>query len=98
MVAIDKTGRGFVCVRPGPDEQLAVRGQCASWVGTRGIAGQRKSLAPAAAPVDLAPLAGPARVRHPIRPPEPLERRRTIPDVAQARSAYGPKNQAAPRL
>src|ERR1700745_4270615 len=89
MLAINKSGCGFVRILAGADEQLAVRGQSAARVGARGIAGQRKSLAAAAGPVDLTPVAGTARLGHPIRPAEPFERGRTVPDVGKARFGYG---------
>src|ERR1700730_15215781 len=94
MLAINKIRHGFVCIRTSPDEELSVGGQCASRVGARGIAGQRKGLAAAAAPVDLAPFAGATGLRHPIRPAKPFERGGTIPDVGKARSRYGRKIEA----
>ena len=44
-------------------------------VGAAGIAGQRKGLAAATTPIDLAPLAGVARLRHPIGAAKSRKRR-----------------------
>ena len=65
MLAIDKLRRRYLGVTAGADEELVVGGERAGRVCAAGIAGQRKGLATAAAPIDLAPLAGAARLRHP---------------------------------
>ena len=88
MLAIDKIGCGPVRVRLGPDEQLAVWGQCASRVGARGIAGDGKSLATAAAPVYFATIAGSAGIGHPVRAAETVEGFGILPDIAQTALAH----------
>ncbi len=46
---------------------------------------RRSAQKPAAAPIDLATVAGKARFRHPIRPAEPREGGRVVPDIREAR-------------
>src|SRR3546814_8122821 len=53
-------------------------------VGAVGAAGERQGLAAAAAPVDLAPVAAAAGLRHPVGTAEPPERLGGLPDLARA--------------
>src|SRR6516162_10461290 len=85
MLAVEEIGGAFVGVCACPGEQAVVRGQCASGVRARGVAGQREGLAATAAPIDLTPLTGAAGLRHPTGPAKPLERRRAVPDFGEAR-------------
>src|SRR6266481_7111414 len=85
MLAIYKAQRRRFRLAASPGEELVVGGQPAGGVGARGVTGQRKGLTAAAAPIDLAPLAGATRFRHPGRPAEPLEGGGTIPDFREAR-------------
>ena len=61
-------------------------------IGAGGIAGELEGLAAAAAEVELAPVAAPAGVRHPVRPAEALEEGRLAPDPGQGVLAHaGPR-------
>src|SRR5215210_1319804 len=63
--------------------------EVADRICARGIAGELKRLAAAAAEIDLASIAAPARVRHPLRSPEALEEGRLLPDPGQRALAHG---------
>src|SRR5580765_3405021 len=52
-------------------------------IGGRGIPCEMKGLAAAAAEIDLAPLAAPARLGHPALAAERVEARRVEPDLAE---------------
>src|SRR3546814_11802605 len=56
-----------------------MRRQRAGGVGRGSVARERERLTAAAAPVDLAPLARPARLRHPVRAATTHEGRRPEP-------------------
>src|SRR5216683_5657150 len=55
------------------DQAAALGGEMADRVGGRRVAGQREGLAAAAAPIDLAALAGAAGLEHPIGAAEAVE-------------------------
>src|SRR5260370_20786002 len=81
IASIKESGCNLSCRLARLSDQGVVGRQGAGRVGTRGIAGQREGLAAAAAPIDLAPVAGPAWLRHPGGAAKPREFRRTVPDI-----------------
>src|SRR4051794_18052456 len=60
-----------------------VGSEVADRVGPGGVAGELERLAPAAAEVELAAVAAPARFGHPVRAAEGPEQRRLVPDPGQ---------------
>src|SRR5215471_4468397 len=92
--AINKARRSYLCVVTGGDKELVIGGERACRVGAPAIASQRKRLATAPAPIDFAPVARPARFRHPIRAAEPLKGRRAIPDLREVGFSHIRKTQS----
>src|ERR1700761_3932960 len=62
---------------------LVIGGELADRVGPRRVAGELERLAAAAAEVELAAVAAPAGIGHPVRAPEGLEDRGLVPDPGQ---------------
>src|ERR1700754_4285662 len=80
-IAVDETALAGRRLGFGRLENLLVhRRQRAGRIGIAGIAGQRKSLAAAAAKVDLLEFAAPARLRHPAGAAIAVEGFRILPD------------------
>src|SRR5262249_12990971 len=67
----------------GTDDVVVVRRQGTGGVGVGRVAGEQGGLAAAAAEVDVAAGAAPARLRHPGRAAIAVERLRLLPDPAQ---------------
>src|SRR5215467_12337303 len=68
-----------------------MRGELTHRIGRARIAGERKSLAAAAAEIDLAPLAALARLRQKIGAAERREGGRGNPDLLQRMVAHRPE-------
>src|SRR5882757_2127849 len=83
IAAVDEIWRCRATCRYRFEHQVMIRRSIACRIGMRGVAGQCERLAPAATPVDLSLIAGPARLRHPGSAPEPRECRRIIPNRAE---------------
>ncbi len=73
---------GFVGLNLGERGNLLVmRCEMADRIGRKRIAGNRESLAAAAAEIDVAPRATSARLLHPVGATKGVKRRRIGPDV-----------------
>src|SRR5256885_17054202 len=68
------------------------------WIGDPQIARERKGLAAATAPIDLAPIARAAGLHHPAGAPETVERLGVAPDPIEARRSNGGGREAGQRL
>src|SRR3546814_20558602 len=75
---MDECRRVVTCVHRAL-QYPTMRRQRAGGVGRGSVARERERLTAAAAPVDLAPLARPARLRHPVRAAIAHEGRRPAP-------------------
>ena len=75
-------------------EKLVVEGKRAGGVGAVCVAGEREGLAAAACPVDFAPLARAAWLRHPSGSAKSLKGRGATPDLPQACLPDGGKLQS----
>ena len=78
---LEVRARSFVQQRR---EHAVVRREHADGIGASGVAGQGEGLAAAAAEVVFAPVAGAARLGHPVEAAEPVERRRPRPDLRES--------------
>src|SRR4051794_28136539 len=85
--AIDERRRRLLRRGDRRGEIAALDGAMADRIGRRRIAGEREGLAAAAAPIDLAPLAGLARLEHPIGAAEAVEGVGVAPDRAETHGA-----------
>ena len=80
------------------DQPVMVFGKTAGRIRPSGIAGDGESLAAASAPIDFLAVAGTARLRHPIGPPERCKSFRIAPDIVQTALAHIVEGQAGDGL
>src|SRR5208282_181955 len=73
------------------DDVIVARREMADRVGRAGVAGERESLAAAAAEVDVAPRAASARLLHPGGAAEGIKGRRIFPDIVERMLPYRPE-------
>src|SRR6266849_1934100 len=95
VVELDGPPRLAFRMLPGRFDETVVGREGARGIRRRGVAGEVEGLAAAAAVVDRATVAAPARLGHPLLAPVPVEAGRITPDLLEGVRAHALESDSA---